>query len=200
MHSYSIDEKRIKILSSIGSLAFIASLIILKIFNPIVDNINALPYINHVPYIPQLATFGFLYMLFFYLLDRVLWKISLKGFRLSKVPDLNGKWKGHIITSHNSRYKIDITVDIQQTWSSISIILKTNTSKSKSEVASISLSESRLVYQYVNEPSSNSAETMHKHYGITFLDFEEINTLKGSYFTCRDRQTHGDIFLKRSKS
>jgi hypothetical protein len=39
---------------------------------------------------------------------------------------------------------------------------------------------------------------MHKHYGVTLLNFEGNNVLKGCYFTDRDRQTHGDIYLERA--
>lgn len=200
MHSYSIDEKRIKILSSIGSLAFIVTIVLAKIFTSFVGNINDFFHLNHSLSIPQLAIFGLAYISFFYFFDRYLWKKSLFAFRFSQIPYLEGAWKGHIKSSYNGGTKTDIRVDIEQTWSSISIILKTATSKSESEVASISVSKSRLVYQYFNEPSSNSAKTMHKHYGFTFLDFENGNSLKGSYFTCRDRQNNGDIYLKRTNS
>ncbi|WP_319509122.1 hypothetical protein [uncultured Methanolobus sp.] len=181
----------------VGVASFAVTLLLLKIFNVIVDCINSLPYVSYIPYIPQIATFGFVYLFFFKLFDRRLWKKSLFGFSFSQIPNLAGSWKGHIKSNYNEGTKTDITVDIEQTWSSISIILKTATSKSESEVASISLSKSRLVYQYFNEPSSNSAKSMHKHYGFTFLDFENDNSLKGSYFTCRDRQNNGDIYLRR---
>ena len=195
MHSYSIDDKRIKVLESMGGISFLASLFILKIINGFVDSINSLPYINHIPYIPQISTFGVVFIALFYLFDRRLWKS-----KLSKIPNINGDWEGKIETSHNDREEIDVKVTIKQTWSSISIILETANSRSKSEVASISMSKSRLVYQYFNEPSFSSVKTLHKHYGVTMLDFKGNDILKGFYFTDRDRQTHGDISLKRIKS
>lgn len=198
MHSYSIDNKRIKVLESMGGISFLASLFILKIINGFVDSINSLPYINHIPYIPQISTFGVVFIALFYLFDRHLWKSKLS--KLSKIPNINGDWEGKIETSHNGREEIDVKVTIKQTWSSISIILETANSRSKSEVASISMSKSRLVYQYFNEPSFSSVKTLHKHYGITMLDFKGNDILKGFYFTDRDRQTHGDINLKRIES
>uniref|UniRef100_UPI00373FCA6D Cap15 family cyclic dinucleotide receptor domain-containing protein n=1 Tax=Methanosarcina barkeri TaxID=2208 RepID=UPI00373FCA6D len=138
--------------------------------------------------------FAIVFMIFFYSYDRYLWKL-----KFSKIPNLSGKWNGRIKTSYGKGEEIDVEVNIKQTWSSISIVLKTSNSKSKSKTASISLSEARLVYQYFNEPLSSSVATLHKHYGVTFLDFDEIDRLEGSYFTCKDRQTHGEIFLERKK-
>lgn len=198
MHPYSTDNKRIKVLGSIGSLAFITSIVILKLLNSFVDYFNSLPYFSDMPYIPQMSFFAIVFMLFFYSYDRYLWKLLWK-LKLSQIPNLNGKWNGHIKTSHSKGKEIDVEVNIKQTWSSIFIVLKTSDSKSKSETASISLSESRLMYQYFNEPLSSSVETLHKHYGVTFLDFDGIDRLEGSYFTCKDRQTHGEIFLERKE-
>lgn len=194
MHPYSIDDKRIKVLASIGGISFLVSFFILEKINGFVDSINGLTYINDIPYIREISTFGAVFMAVFYLFDRLLWKS-----KLSKIPNLNGEWEGKIGTSHNGR-EFDIKVNIKQTWSSISIILETANSISKSEVASISILKSRLVYQFFNEPSFSSVKTLHKHYGVTMLDFKGNDILKGFYFTDRDRQTHGDISLKRIKS
>ena len=195
MHSYSIDDKRIKVLKSVGGMSFLVSLFFLKIMNGFVDSVNSLPYINHIPYIPQISVFGIVFIALFYLFDRLLWKL-----KLSKIPNLNGNWKGQIKTIHNEGTEIDVKVNIKQTWSSISIILETANSKSKSEVASISISKSRLVYQFFNEPFFSSEKTLHKHNGITFLNFEGNDILNGHYFNDRDRETYGDIYLERIKS
>ena len=194
MHSYSIDDKRIKVLASIGGISFLVSFFILEKINGFVDSINGLTYINDIPYIREIPTFGAVFMAVFYLFDRLLWK-----FKLSKIPNLNGDWEGKIETSHNGK-EFDIKVNIKQTWSSISIILETANSRSKSEVASISISKSRLVYQFFNEPFFRSEKTLHKHYGATMLNFKGSDVLEGFYFTDRDRQTHGAINLKRIKS
>ena len=194
MHSYSIDDKRIKILGSIGGVSFLVSFFILEKINGFVDSINGLPYINDIPYIREISTFGAVFMAVFYLFDRLLWK-----FKLSKIPNLNGDWEGKIETSHNGK-EFDIKVNIKQTWSSISIILETANSRSKSEVASISISKSRLVYQFFNEPLFITEKTLHKHNGITFLNFEGNDILNGHYFNDRDRGTYGDLYIERIKS
>ena len=195
MHSYSIDDKRIKVLASIGGISFLVSLFILGKINGFVDSINGISYINDIPYIREIPTFGAVFMAGFYLFDRLLWK-----YKLSKIPNLNGNWKGQIKTIHNEGTEIDVKVNIKQTWSSISIILETANSKSKSEVASISISKSRLVYQFFNEPFFSSEKTLHKHNGIAFLNFEGNDILNGHYFNDRDRETYGDIYLERIKS
>lgn len=194
MHSYSIDDKRIKVLASIGGISFFVSLFILEKINGFVDSINGISYINDIPYIREIPTFGAVFIAVFYLFDRYLWK-----YKLSKIPNLSGDWEGKIETSHGGR-EFDTKVNIKQTWSSISIILETANSRSKSEVASISISKSRLVYQFFNEPFFRSEKTLHKHYGVTMLNFKGNDVLEGFYFTDRDRQTHGDINLKRIKS
>lgn len=194
MHSYSIDNKRIKVLASIGGISYLVSFFILEKINGFIDSINGISYINGIPYIREISIFGTVFMILFYLFDRHLW-----NHKLSKIPNLSGEWKGKTKTSYDEK-EYEVKVNIKQTWSKISVILKTADSSSKSEVASILMLKSRLVYQFFNEPSSSSKETLHKHYGITMLDFKEKNILEGFYFTDRDRKTQGDIYLQRIKS
>jgi hypothetical protein len=156
-----------------------------------------IPYLDKAPSPPTLAIFGSIFLLFYITFDKIIWNISVKGSRLSKTPDLRGEWKGHIFTDYNGGTETDVKVKIEQTWTSISIVLETENSKSKSLAASILTSESRLVYYYFNEPRFTSIETMHKHYGVTTLDIIDSNQLEGQYFTCRDRKTYGEIYLKK---
>lgn len=65
MHSYSIDDKRIKVLASIGGISFLVSFFILEKINGFVDSINGLTYINDIPYIREIPTFGAVFMAVF---------------------------------------------------------------------------------------------------------------------------------------
>ena len=94
-----------------------------------------------------LGTFG----VFFYAFDRWLWRKRL--FRLigwTAVPDLKGSWVGTAQeTSTADRDAVDVTVEIEQNWSSISIVLTGNDSRSVSTVAGFETKEAgptRLVY------------------------------------------------------
>lgn len=197
MHSYSIDKKRINIFKIIGTTSLIFSSLLLKLVNGILDIINSLPYINYFPLISQLSMFGLFFCILYILFEKCLWKFEIFGFRMSKIPDLNGTWAGKIISNHGGRHEIDVTVTIEQTWSKMSIILKTANSKSKSKSASMFIKEKRLCYHYLNEPSSITPDTMSKHYGVAYLDFDEDGTLEGNYFNDWERGTFGKITLEK---
>lgn len=198
MHSYSTDEKRINVMKYIGLISVLLTSVFVTIINWLVDYINKLSYIDLISPISIIAIFGFVFLLVFYLFDRYLWKISKAGLKLSKIPNLNGVWKGKIQTNYVEGMEIDADVEIKQTWSSISIVLKTKNSKSSSEVAFIATSKSQLIYHYFNQPSNISDKNLHKHYGTVFLDLEGNDNLNGFYFTDRDRKTQGNICLNRT--
>jgi hypothetical protein len=200
MHSYSTDVNRLSVLNRIAGLSFLTCLVLTGILNNVIHKLVAfIPYLEKVPSLPALAIFGSIFALFYLAFDKVLWRISVGGLDLYKTPDLRGSWKGYIVTDYDVGAKIDIEVKIKQTWTSIEITLETKNSRSRSHAASIVTSESRLLYYYLNEPNSNSVETMHLHYGVATLNILDSNKLKGQYFTSRDRKTCGDIYLQKFK-
>lgn len=197
MHSYSTDVNRLIVVSKIAGLSFLTCLLLIGILNDIIQEVVAfIPYLDKTPSLPTLAIFGLIFGLFYLIFDKILWRISVRGMKLYKIPDLRGEWKGHIATDYNGGTEIDVKVKIEQTWTSIEIILETENSRSRSLTASIVTSESRLLYYYLNEPHSNSVGTMHLHYGVTTLNILN-NRLEGQYFTSRDRKTCGDIYLQK---
>lgn len=198
MHSYSTDINKLTLLSKIAVFSLLASLLLSSILNYLLQKAVALfPYIEIPTSISLKSLFGVIFLLFYLLFDEIVWKTSVRGLTLSKTPDLRGEWKGHVVTDYNGGTEIDVKVKIEQKWTSIAITLETENSRSKSLAASILTSESRLIYYYFNEPRSTSLETMHKHYGVTTLDIIDSNKLEGQYFTCRDRKTYGEIYLKK---
>jgi len=149
---------------------------------------------------PSVAAFyGFLYVWF----DRHLWRAKwLRRIGLVSVPDLNGEWRGVILTSHDEDGRDhDVTVEIKQIWTRLCILLRADRSRSRSLVAAIHMDEPEgpaLVYEYRNEPASGAVDSMHIHYGTARLTLDTTDdSLSGDYYTGRDRQTHGVIRLER---
>jgi hypothetical protein len=54
-----------------------------------------------------------------------------------------------------------------------------------------------LVYEYTNDPSAKSVDTMHAHRGLAFLKLSiDGKILEGDYYTGRDRGNHGSMYLR----
>jgi hypothetical protein len=139
-----------------------------------------------------------------WLLDSFLWKIKLLR-RILLVPDLNGTWtvKG-IITHAPNRELIGrewhADLEITQSWSAISIFLKTNQSRSRSDSASITHAAGEgfiLAFHYGNRPGINEPN-LQQHAGTCRLSFDiEGRSGEGIYFNDHNRQTAGSMTLKR---
>jgi len=55
-----------------------------------------------------------------------------------------------------------------------------------------------LIYEYINEPCGDAAETMHAHRGIAFLRLSGGGEqLEGGYYSGRGRTNYGTIQLRR---
>ncbi|WP_125250284.1 hypothetical protein [Leptospira meyeri] len=155
--------------------------------------------------IPTLSIPIFTVFILAYLsLDKYLWKI--KYFRkLFLVPDLNGIWeiKGLTVFRNGDKTNFEWNgqVIIKQSWSKITIILKTKTSKSESISASIISKPGSgylLVYSYENKPEIG-VEELNYHIGLTSMEINlECNSGSGEYFTNHSRQTSGKMeWLKK---
>ena len=98
----------------------------------------------------------------------------------------------------------NVRLDIIQTWTKIKIISYNEKSKSYSRVASLLYDTNKnveLIFQYENEPDSNSVKTMKPHKGFSELIYnEEFNKLEGYYTSDqRTRNTHGYIWYEKEK-
>ncbi len=118
-----------------------------------------------------------------------------------RVPDLNGNWEGHVLSSYDRHTRqYPVRVRIEQTWSEICISLTGERSRSSSELAGI-LTKARPVtlgYVYLNNPEEASPDTMYMHRGTTQLRLGDDPTiLEGDYYSGRGRQTYGSIRLVR---
>ncbi|PYT80223.1 MAG: hypothetical protein DMG40_13230 [Acidobacteria bacterium] len=192
MHSYSTDsdERRfvplilaaLAIVLAWGSSQFLAAVHV------------SLPWWMEAP--STLGLYGSLYTLF----DKHLWKTSsARKLGLSKVPNLEGRWKGFLVTSFDDFDKQrDVMLQIFQSWTQISIYVTTATSISRSCVAVIQVSDlngAGLVYQYQCQPLANARKSMHMHYGTGMLRMfkDDTSHLIGEYYAGRDRGTFGQI-------
>src|SRR3989442_14332075 len=74
----------------------------------------------------SLAFYGALYALF----DRYLWRNRLvHKLGLARIPNLTGRWRGHLVTSFDGLAKRhDLVIHIFQSWTQIAIYLTPTTS------------------------------------------------------------------------
>lgn len=195
MHPYAIQPNNRK---KIHLFIAVISIIIVYVIDRILNAQNfQLPWWIDAP-----GVFG-LYGLIYTWFNNNLWKSRVfEKLKVIKTPDLNGKWQGIIKTSYDKfseEFKAEI--DIFQKWEQISIDLKTDKSKSHSLIAALKIKKDRkavLTYEYLNEPFAGTPERLHMHYGSVKLELNiENNTLKGEYYTGRDRQTYGTMSFKR---
>jgi hypothetical protein len=90
---------------------------------------------------------------------------------------------------------------IHQTWTQVVVQYETDSSTSCSHMAAINVtpgSSQGLIYEYMNDPHSTAAGTMHAHRGFTFLkQSADGEWLEGDYYTGRDRASQGSLRLRR---
>jgi len=145
---------------------------------------------------------GFL-TLFYTAFDKWLWKKTIiRKLCLTRIPDLNGIWSGYIQSSFDDHSKkLPVKANIKQTWTEINMLVITESSKSCSLTATMTMDDrgaSVLSYEYLNEPGPDAAKTMHMHRGFTALTLSNDGcALSGPYYSGRDRQNFGFLHLER---
>jgi len=194
MHPYATDSKeRENVLFYIAVLSIFISWILHNVLNVVHLSI---PWWFDAP-----SVAGF-YGLFYFIFNKYTWKwLMLRKLGVVKVPNLNGTWKGYVVSSFDEPpNKYEATLVILQNWTQISIILKTQNSKSTSLIAGILIDNpegTMLTYEYLNEPLPFANDGMHIHKGTTNLILNEKNVLEGEYYTGRDRANFGSISIKK---
>jgi hypothetical protein len=141
--------------------------------------------------------YGLIYQWF----DKYLWCQKFKFISFSSIPNLQGTWVGAIRCSYSGGTDVpDVILYIRQTWTGLSVRLDTRNSSSYSIMATVNTQESSepcLKYEYMNEPSALSVDTMNTHRGIANLQLSPNNQkLSGDYFTGRGRQNLGTMEFK----
>src|SRR5438876_6914788 len=128
----------------------------------------------------SMGFYGALYTLF----DRYLWRNSfVHKLGLVRVPDLEGRWRGYLITSYDGHAKrYPLMINIFQSWTEIIVYLTTPMSMSRSSTAVIQMDDpegAALIYQYQNQPLADAMKTMHMHYGTAMLRVSNGGCLVG---------------------
>jgi|WetSurMetagenome_2_1015567.scaffolds.fasta_scaffold384667_1 hypothetical protein len=188
MHDYSIN------ISERKNIYFILAGISIGIMYIIRNTVCFIPW-----YIESPSPF-LLFGIFSFLFDKILWKIQPFKYFI-KTPNMNGEYNGILKSSYdnfNNEYKV--TVIVKQSWTNILITLKTDTSESNSQSASIIFMNEKicLFYSYLNKPEIDSVDSMHIHFGTcTHVYNEKENTFNAEYYTSRDRKTFGIINLNK---
>lgn len=113
MHCYASDSKdRERAIYPIAA----CSVLIAFLFARFLDKYSiAIPWWAESPSI--LLIYGLLYWAY----DNRLWKLSIKGLRLSGIPDCGGTWYCRIASSHDGGTETEGCVVICQTWRRISV-------------------------------------------------------------------------------
>ena len=161
---------------------------------------------SNVSFWPQsislLAAYGILYTLF----EKYLWRWKIfRLLRIVNVPDLRGRWKGTIQSSHKSdgvNLRLDSFLEIKQTFSKIFVYAYYERSQSGSVVANFAKlnDEIYLFYTYDNEPNSLKSGSMQAHKGTVKLQhLPQEKKLIGSYFNSIGNNGEIDLEFKQRR-
>lgn len=141
--------------------------------------------------------------------DRWLWKVRWVQ-RSRKVPrDLNGTWKGRLASfwiDPETGQRIpekDAYLVVRQTYSTISVALLTDESRSKSSLGVVSTldGDASLDYMYLNRPDASVEHRSRMHHGSTSLHVTgcPATRLRGRYWTDRDSKGELDFTMRKSE-
>jgi hypothetical protein len=132
--------------------------------------------------------------------DRFLWRVKPFRFIPGQPPLLQGTWKGSLVSSYLRDGKpippIQAFMVIRQSYSSVTVSLMTEESKSQSIVATIngpSPGYKILSSTYINTPELLIRGRSAIHHGSFVVDIlgDPPGSLEGSYWT--DRDTKGQL-------
>lgn len=140
---------------------------------------------------------GAIFTLLYYLFDNFFWKIKIFG-----NIDLSGKYQCEGVSKDKSQKEKDRfvgTIIIKQTWTKISVNLKTDKSHSDSFMAKISqngVGDLRLDYCYTNNTNQTNIDMVSRHTGTATIIFS--SEIKGKYYNQPDdRMRYGELVLTK---
>jgi hypothetical protein len=144
-----------------------------------------------------------IYSALYFLFSRMLWRIGLlQKIGLVRAPDLNGTWQGKIKLASRWRGKVqEATITINQTWTRVSIIFETHTTRAHSLIASILTKQPEgpvLSYEYLNEPKPGAKDAFNIQRGSARLVLAG-DSLEGTfYYGSGKQQQFGSITVRRN--
>ena len=140
---------------------------------------------------------GAIFTLLYYLFDNFFWKIKIFG-----NVDLSGKYQCEGVSKDKSQKEKDrftATIIIKQTWTKISVNLKTDKSYSDSFMAKISqngVGDIRLDYCYTNNTDQTNKDMVSRHTGTATIIFS--SEIKAKYYNQPDdRMRYGELVLSK---
>lgn len=154
-------------------------------------------------YVPSaFVIYGLLWTLF----DRHAWRWRwLRTLGIVRTPNLSGVWDATLRSSHSDmQRKHQLSLRIDQTWSTVRLTLDGDRSFSASHMAGIqAVSDSlfEIRWEYVAESKVPQSGAF-SHRGVTMLRFALSDrrvdpTMEGHYYTQQDRETHGQLTAHR---
>lgn len=133
------------------------------------------------------------------LFNSFLWKSRIIN-RFVDVPVLANSYLGFFVSDWDDKNKQnECSLEIKQTYLSVSIVFKTKESRSISNLSSIETEGKRkkIVYTYQNEPRAELSANSPMHKGTVELWIEDDGCLSGNYYT--SRKTSGSMYFKPDK-
>ena len=196
MHGYAIDSRE-RVL--VVRILFMASALVSGAAAMLIPS-------DFIPmrWLLPIPSIGLLFGVSYWAFDNWLWRWQfLRVMRLIKVPDLSGAWTGTIASSYSGfENNQQVTVKIEQTWTSMVVHLNAVESRSWSVTASLLTNAPEglaLTYLFDNEPKAESVDTMHRFRGTAVLVSTATGLLEGYYYTDRGRETYGSLKLHRNR-
>ncbi len=153
--------------------------------------------------LPDVVT---IYILLLLIFTYWAWRLPIFKGWLVTFPDLQGTWKGSLISTwidpvtKKQTPPKNITLVIKQSFANISCVMYTDESDSYSNSAQINKDDQsgvfRLSYNYTNRPKANVRDRSAIHDGAAILKviIDSEKKLVGEYWT--SRKTTGDIDVK----
>ncbi|WP_141212684.1 hypothetical protein [Halorubrum sp. Ea8] len=163
-------------------------------------------------------SFVFAATVVYLVVSKVLWNIYPISLLIGLPPDLSGEWQGNLYTDteeYDSEdvvgtnelgyrlVKMNVKMDIAQSWDRIRITFEGPNSTSNSTGATILTDDGgtpTVTYNFDN-PGNDLHDELGSHIGTTTLKYDsDAETLNGTYYTGPNRANHGRIEIKRVAS
>jgi len=171
------------------------------------------PYINRYEILKQINDFIGVFSVVG-LLGLILWFIDTTGWKsklfnwLIDVPNLNGRYKGKLVSTYNGSTEMDCIIEVFQTASIIKLycyfgnlsnrIISSESRSYTEEIICEPNGLNKLIYTFKND--SDIAVNLNDHQGAGTLSyFKDIKKLDGTYFNRRGNTGKIEVFFEQKK-
>lgn len=194
LHSYAENTEKSRLYVYLGLL----SIFITPWLNGLLQQFEILN--NMEPWLSSGPSFGFVYLSLYEFYIHVAWRWGWLRILLPAPTNLNGTYKGKLISSYKKGTEVPLTLEISQNRNKMVICMSTDTDTSSSYSYTASMFrvdgiKTQLCYSYKNVPYSAIADAdMNQHDGTANLSFKN-DIVIGHYFNARKRT--GSIKLRK---